>query len=108
MVHELIPAEAYRGETLLSSPHDGKAMPLHIVSTHLLADGHVLARYSNGSGAIFEEEELEKLRPVPKKILATAPDPPIALPTLPVRTDASSPVVEAEQPLVLRPAAQAG
>ena len=43
--------------------------PLHIVSTSFLKDNEILVSFSDGSGAIFEAEELEKLRPVPKHTL---------------------------------------
>ena len=41
---------------------------VHIVSTSSLAGDEVLAHFSDGSSAIYEMEELEKLRPVPKKV----------------------------------------
>jgi len=40
---------------------------LHIVSTKLLAGNEVLVGFSDGSGAIYEADELEKLRPRPKR-----------------------------------------
>lgn len=49
-------------------------MPLHIVGTRTLPDHHILVQYSDGSGAIFEPEELEKLRPVPREVLASLPE----------------------------------
>lgn len=42
---------------------------LHIISTSFLEDGEVLVRFADGTAAIYEAEELEKLRPAPKHIL---------------------------------------
>jgi hypothetical protein len=44
--------------------------PLHIVDTSFLDGNDVLVRFSDGSAAIYEAEELEKLRPTPKQMLA--------------------------------------
>jgi len=41
--------------------------PLHIVSTEFLKDNEVLVGFSDGTSAIYAAEELEKLRPVPKR-----------------------------------------
>jgi len=41
---------------------------LHIVSTSPLADDEVLVNFADGSSAIYEMEELEKLRPTAKKV----------------------------------------
>jgi hypothetical protein len=41
---------------------------LHIVSTNVVQDNEILVRFSDGSGALYEAEELEKLRPTPKQI----------------------------------------
>ena len=40
---------------------------LHIVSTKLLEGNEVLVGFSDGTGAIYEADELEKLRPRPKR-----------------------------------------
>lgn len=42
---------------------------LHIISTNFLEGNEVFVGFSDGSAAIFEAEELEKLRPVPKHTL---------------------------------------
>jgi len=42
---------------------------LHIVHTSFLEGDEVLVRFSDGSAAIYEMDELEKLRPAPKEIL---------------------------------------
>jgi hypothetical protein len=39
---------------------------MHIVATSFLDGNEVLVRFSDGTAAIFEAEELEKLRPRPK------------------------------------------
>jgi hypothetical protein len=43
--------------------------PLHIIATDSLRGNEVLVRFSDGSAAIYEAEELEKLRPTPKQTL---------------------------------------
>ena len=43
--------------------------PLHIISTSFLDGNEVLVGFSDGTAAIFEAEELEKLRPTPKRQL---------------------------------------
>ena len=43
--------------------------PLHIIATDSLHGNEVLVRFSDGSSAIYEAEELEKLRPTPKQML---------------------------------------
>jgi hypothetical protein len=43
---------------------------LHIVTTSFLEGNEVLVSFSDGTSAIYEAEELEKLRPKPKQILA--------------------------------------
>jgi hypothetical protein len=40
--------------------------PLHIIDTRFLDGDEVLLQFSDGSSAIYEAEELEKLRPAPK------------------------------------------
>ena len=47
--------------------------PFHILSTRFLEGNDVLVQLSDGTAAIFEIDELEKLRPKPKQILATTP-----------------------------------
>ena len=43
-----------------------KRKPLHIITTNFLDDNEVLVGFSDGTSAIYEAEELEKLRPVAK------------------------------------------
>ena len=47
--------------------------PFHILTTKFLEGNEVLVSFSDGTAAIFEAEELEKLRPVPKRMLPSAP-----------------------------------
>ena len=67
-----------RGGTLLSSTtaafSSGRSdrKPFHIVTTKFLEGNEVLAHFSDGTAAIFEVEELEKLRPTPKRVLPCA------------------------------------
>ena len=42
---------------------------LHILSTDHLTEDEVLVRFSDGSTAVFESAELEKLRPRRKEIV---------------------------------------
>lgn len=42
---------------------------LHIVTTRFLEGNEVFVRFSDGTAAIYEAEELEKLRPKPKHTL---------------------------------------
>jgi hypothetical protein len=42
---------------------------LHIIATDFSHGNDVLVRFSDGSAAIYEAEELEKLRPTPKQTL---------------------------------------
>jgi len=42
---------------------------LHIVQTRFLDGGEVLVNFSDGTAAIYEAEELEKLRLAPKEII---------------------------------------
>ena len=42
---------------------------LHILTTDYLVDDQVLVRFSNGTTAIYEMDELEKLRPRPKQVI---------------------------------------
>jgi hypothetical protein len=51
----------------LDKPEYAARKTLHIVSTKILEGNEVLVGYSDGSGAIFEADELEKLRPKPKR-----------------------------------------
>jgi hypothetical protein len=46
-----------------------KRKPLHIVTTSFLDGNEVLVGFSDGTSAIYEAEELEKLRPVAKYAL---------------------------------------
>jgi len=48
--------------------------PLHIISTSFLEGTEVLVRFSDGTAAVFEAEELEKLRPTRKRTLRSWPD----------------------------------
>jgi hypothetical protein len=43
-----------------------KRKPLHIITTSFLDGNEVLVGFSDGTSAIYEAEELEKLRPVAK------------------------------------------
>jgi hypothetical protein len=43
--------------------------PLHIVETSFLDGNEVLVGFSDGTAAIYEAEELEKLRPIRKRTL---------------------------------------
>lgn len=43
---------------------------LHIVSTTFLEGNEVLVGFSDGTEAIYEADELEKLRPTPKRTVA--------------------------------------
>jgi hypothetical protein len=68
----------YRGGALQSSTAalaTGRSdrKPFHILTTRFLHGNDVLVHFSDGTAAIFEAEELEKLRPTPKQILASAP-----------------------------------
>jgi hypothetical protein len=42
---------------------------IHIIATSFLEGNEVLVRFSDGTAAIYEAEELEKLRPAPKRRL---------------------------------------
>jgi hypothetical protein len=46
-----------------------------ITSTSFLDGNEVLANFTDGTAAIFDAEELEKLRPAPKQTLAAWPSP---------------------------------
>jgi len=94
---------------LLSSAHSSSSepatapsarRPLHIVNTTLLAGNEVLVHYSDGSAALFEAEELEKLRPTPKHVYASVPE---QLPPTPVAEPvfAATPSPEPDRSLVL-------
>lgn len=43
--------------------------PLHIIQTDFLDGNDVMLHFSDGTAAIYEAEELEKLRPIPKQIV---------------------------------------
>jgi hypothetical protein len=45
---------------------------LHIITTSFLDGDEVLVNFSDGTAAIFEAEELEKLRPAPKQTFPAA------------------------------------
>jgi hypothetical protein len=47
--------------------------PLHITSTSFLAGNEVLVGFSDGTAAIYDAEELEKLRPAPKQRMPAWP-----------------------------------
>jgi hypothetical protein len=48
--------------------------PLHIIQTDFLDGEDVMLYFSDGTAAIYEAEELEKLRPAPKQVIpANAP-----------------------------------
>jgi hypothetical protein len=47
--------------------------PLHIVDTNFLEGNDVLVRFSDGTSAIYEAEELEKLRPSAKRPIPAMP-----------------------------------
>ena len=47
--------------------------PMLITSTSFLDGNEVLVNFSDGTAAIFDAEELEKLRPAPKQTLAAWP-----------------------------------
>jgi hypothetical protein len=97
--------KSYRGGALQSSTtcletRRPDRKPFHILTTKFLEGNDVLVYFSDGSAAIFEAEELEKLRPIPKQILATAPvDAAIPAPLEPVLTVPSTP--ERDRSLVL-------
>jgi hypothetical protein len=59
-----------------SSPIFDKAKyarkPLHIVTTSFLEGDEVLVEFSDGTAAIYAAEELEKLRPTPKRTPSAA------------------------------------
>jgi hypothetical protein len=46
---------------------------LLIISTSFLAGNEVLVGFSDGSAAIYDAEELEKLRPAPKQRMPAWP-----------------------------------
>ena len=74
--------------------------PFHILTTKFLEGNEVLVHFSDGTAAIFEAEELEKLRPTPKRMLPCSPkehQSPVVME--PAVADAS--MVEPERPYVL-------
>ncbi|HKO17799.1 MAG TPA: hypothetical protein VJU82_02830 [Acidobacteriaceae bacterium] len=91
---------------MLSSTFDSFATrrserkPFHILTTKFLEGNEVLVHFSDGTAAIFEAEELEKLRPTPKRMLPCTPkereSPVVMEPALAV-----GPAVEPERPFVL-------
>lgn len=96
----------HRGGVLLSSTSSAspgghaERKPLHILSTKFLDGSEVLVHFSDGTAAIFEAEELEKLRPVPKRMLPCAPKEHETTVVLDAPVVAV-PAVEKERPLVL-------
>jgi hypothetical protein len=52
---------------------------LHIIQTDYVRDGEMLVKFSDGTSAIYETEELEKLRPRRKELFAL---PELRLPNL--------------------------
>jgi hypothetical protein len=101
-----------RGGVLLSSTSsaapgssaapDGRAdrKPFHILSTKFLDGNEVLVHFSDGTAAVFEAEELEKLRPVPKRTLPCAPKEHETTVVMEAPV-AAVPAAENERPLVL-------
>jgi len=65
-----------------------KRKPLHIIQTRFLEGNEVLVHFSDGSSALYEAEELEKLRPSAKKVF-----PAPALQPVPVEDTVSEPMV---------------
>lgn len=64
-----------RASTLFADKPISLRKALHIIDTISLEGNEVLVRFSDGASAIYEAEELEKLRPAPKQIIpARAPD----------------------------------
>jgi len=82
------------------TPTSPKAMvarkPLHIISTSFLEGGDVLVNFSDGGSAIYEAEELEKLRPTPKQTMPPCPAMPVCAATMPVRAATDAPPAYAE------------
>jgi len=97
----------YRGGVLLStsadsSPGRSGRKTFHILTTKSLEANEVLVQFSDGSAAIFEAEELEKLRPTPKRMLPCAPNEhETTVMPQPAITAASSTIPEPESPLIL-------
>jgi hypothetical protein len=58
--------------TPISEKVDFARKPLHIIATDFLQDNDVMVHFSDGSSALYEAEELEKLRPIPKQTLPHA------------------------------------
>jgi hypothetical protein len=59
---------------LSSSPipiRAGQQMPslFHILSTSALEGSEMLVTFADGSSAVYDAEELEKLRPTPKRVM---------------------------------------
>ena len=91
---------ALLSSSVLSSAASATRRPFHIVNTMLLAGDEVLVQYSDGSAALFEADELEKLRPTPKQVYASVPEQlPLATSAEPVY--AATPSTEPDRPLVL-------
>lgn len=49
----------------------GKQLPslFHILSTSTLEGSEMLVTFADGSSAVYDAEELEKLRPIPKRVM---------------------------------------
>lgn len=73
--------------------------PFHILATKFLDGNEVLVNFSDGTAAVFEAEELEKLRPVPKRMLPCSPN--VHEPTVMDSPIAPVPSGEKERPLIL-------
>jgi hypothetical protein len=56
---------------LQSFTHFSARKPLHIIATSFLDGDEVLLHFSDGTSAVYEAEELEKLRPAPKQMLTS-------------------------------------
>jgi len=82
------------------TPTSPKAMvarkTLHIISTNFLECGDVLVNFSDGSSALYEAEELEKLRPTPKQTMPACAATPVQAATMPVHTATDEPTVYAD------------
>ena len=95
----------FRGGALLSSSASVTAgtsdrKPFHILTTKFLEGDEVLVQFSDGTAAVFEAEELEKLRPVPKRMLPCTPKEHQS-PVVMEPAAAAAPAKESERPLVL-------
>jgi hypothetical protein len=62
-----------RTSTLFPDQTKSVRKTLHIIDTIFLAGNEVLVHFSDGTAAIYEAEELEKLRPAPKQLIPAQP-----------------------------------